>query len=262
MPLSRTGSLARWRKFDPDASAVEGCQPDILGTSGRRFAAWPAAPCLACVVSSVSIAQRQYPARLAQEARSAANYKVLRFGEQPLQAALSCLAGCSMMQPAHSRTRVRLASNTSALCTTPPGGAAMVSQHAVLWLFVAWLHAAKFAANLHSNIYRKPFATRVFGVNRRGSGLTFAPTIEEDVLNYDIQIDARGLHCPEPLMLVKNKIRELTGGDVLHILATDPTTERDFEHFCQFMKHDYLGVDRDGWQGDGDVLQFWIRKQA
>ena len=82
------------------------------------------------------------------------------------------------------------------------------------------------------------------------------------MLDYDIQIDARGLHCPEPLMLVKNKFRELTGGDVLHILATDPTTERDFEHFCQFMKHDYLGVDRNGWQGHRNVLQFWIRKQA
>jgi tRNA 2-thiouridine synthesizing protein A len=144
----------------------------------------------------------------------------------------------------------------------PPGAVAVVSQHAVLWLFLAWPHAAKFAANLHSNLCTKPFATRVFGVNRMASGLTSAPAIEEDVLNYDIQIDARGLHCPEPLMLVKNKVRELTGGDVLHILATDPTTERDFEHFCQFMKHDYLGVDRDGWQGDSDVLQFWIRKQA
>ena len=167
-----------------------------------------------------------------------------------------------MMQPAHSRTRVRLASNILALCATPPGGAAMVSRHAVLWLFLAWLHAAKFAANLHSIIFTKPFATRLFGVNRIASGLTSATANEEDVLDYDIQIDARGLHCPEPLMLVKNKVRELAEGDVLHVLATDPTTERDFEHFCQFMKHDYLGVDRDGWQGDGDVLQFWIRKQA
>ena len=52
------------------------------------------------------------------------------------------------------------------------------------------------------------------------------------------------------------------GGAVLHILATDPTTERDFDHFCQFMKHDYLKVDRAGWQGDDKVLQFWIRKHG
>ena len=82
------------------------------------------------------------------------------------------------------------------------------------------------------------------------------------MLDHDIQIDARGLRCPEPLMLVKNKVRELAGGDVLHILATDPTTERDFEHFGQFMKHDDLKVDRAGWQGDDKVLQFWIRKHG
>ncbi|HCG69551.1 MAG TPA: sulfurtransferase TusA [Gammaproteobacteria bacterium] len=82
------------------------------------------------------------------------------------------------------------------------------------------------------------------------------------LVQYDIQIDARGLLCPEPLMLVRNKVRELAKGCVLHILATDPTAERDFEHFCQFMKHDYLQVDRAGWQGDDQVLQFWIRKSG
>lgn len=81
-------------------------------------------------------------------------------------------------------------------------------------------------------------------------------------LEYDDQIDARGLACPEPLMLVKHRVRGLAGGEVLHVLATDPTTERDFEHFCQFMKHEYLKVDRGGWQGDGQVLQFWIRKRG
>ena len=81
-------------------------------------------------------------------------------------------------------------------------------------------------------------------------------------MDYDIQFDARGLRCPEPLMLVKNKVRELSGGDVLHILATDPTTERDLEHFCQFMNHDYLKIDWAGWQGDDKVVQFWIRKHS
>ena len=50
-------------------------------------------------------------------------------------------------------------------------------------------------------------------------------------MEYDVQLDARGLRCPEPLMLVRNKIRELPDGNVLHVLATDPTTERDLEHF-------------------------------
>lgn len=81
-------------------------------------------------------------------------------------------------------------------------------------------------------------------------------------MEYDVQIDARGLRCPEPLMLVRNKVRELSGGDLLHVLATDPTTERDLEHFCRFMKHDYVKCQRGGWEGDDQVLQFWIRKSG
>lgn len=79
-------------------------------------------------------------------------------------------------------------------------------------------------------------------------------------MQYDVQLDARGLRCPEPLMLVRNKVRELQSGDMLHVLATDPTTERDLQQFCQFMKHDYVQCQRDGWEGDDQVLQFWIRK--
>lgn len=79
-------------------------------------------------------------------------------------------------------------------------------------------------------------------------------------MEYDIQIDARGLRCPEPLMLVRNKVREIKKGDLLHVLATDPTTERDLEQFCQFMKHDYVSFQRGEWEGDEQILQFWIRK--
>ena len=48
-------------------------------------------------------------------------------------------------------------------------------------------------------------------------------------------LDASGLVCPEPLMLVRNRVREMRTGEVLHVVATDPTTERDFTHFCRFM---------------------------
>lgn len=54
---------------------------------------------------------------------------------------------------------------------------------------------------------------------------------------FDHEIDTRGLVCPEPLMRVRNKIRAIDAGETLHILATDPTTERDFTNFCRFMGH-------------------------
>ncbi len=53
-------------------------------------------------------------------------------------------------------------------------------------------------------------------------------------------LDARGLTCPEPLMLVRNAVRAMTAGDALTILATDPSTVRDFTNFCRFMGHELV----------------------
>ena len=70
-----------------------------------------------------------------------------------------------------------------------------------------------------------------------------------------MELDANGLVCPEPLMLVRNRVREMETGQLLHVLATDPTTQRDLEQFCRFMRHDMV----DSVVSDG-CLEFWIRK--
>ena len=53
----------------------------------------------------------------------------------------------------------------------------------------------------------------------------------------DFEIDTKGLVCPEPLMLVRNKVRDIKVGESIHILATDPSTRRDFTNYCRFMGH-------------------------
>ena len=71
----------------------------------------------------------------------------------------------------------------------------------------------------------------------------------------DFSIDATGLLCPEPLMVVRNRVREMRPGERLHIVATDPSTRRDFRDFCRFMGH--------GLQDLGEAqgrLEFIIRK--
>ena len=50
-------------------------------------------------------------------------------------------------------------------------------------------------------------------------------------------LDARGLLCPEPVMLLHNKVREMAAGEVLEVLATDPTTQRDIPNFCRHLGH-------------------------
>lgn len=53
----------------------------------------------------------------------------------------------------------------------------------------------------------------------------------------DFELDATGLLCPEPLMIARNKVREMKPGETLYIVATDPSTVRDFRNFCRFMGH-------------------------
>ena len=59
-------------------------------------------------------------------------------------------------------------------------------------------------------------------------------------------LDASGLICPEPIMLLHNVVRKMSGGDVLEMVATDPSTQRDIPKFCTFLNHDLLKSEDDG----------------
>ncbi len=51
------------------------------------------------------------------------------------------------------------------------------------------------------------------------------------------QLDAKGLFCPEPIMMLHQAIREIEVGQQLELLATDPATQRDVLKFCTFLGH-------------------------
>ena len=50
-------------------------------------------------------------------------------------------------------------------------------------------------------------------------------------------LDTCGLLCPEPVMMLHNKIRDMAVGEVVEVIATDPSTERDIPKFCAFLGH-------------------------
>lgn len=50
-------------------------------------------------------------------------------------------------------------------------------------------------------------------------------------------LDARGLYCPEPVMMLHNKVRDMQAGELLEVIATDPSTTRDIPKFCNFLGH-------------------------
>jgi tRNA 2-thiouridine synthesizing protein A len=47
------------------------------------------------------------------------------------------------------------------------------------------------------------------------------------------ELDARGLNCPLPILKTKKALAEMTSGQVLRVLATDPGSVRDFQAFSK-----------------------------
>ena len=76
-------------------------------------------------------------------------------------------------------------------------------------------------------------------------------------LQPDAILDACGLNCPEPVMMLHNKVRDLPAGGLLKVIATDPSTKRDIPKFCMFLGPELVE------QGeDGGTYLYWIRKKA
>lgn len=69
------------------------------------------------------------------------------------------------------------------------------------------------------------------------------------------QLDACGLYCPEPVMLLHNCIRDMASGEVVEVIATDPSTTRDVPKFCLFLGHELLARTQ-----TDDRYHYWIRK--
>ncbi|WP_024460655.1 sulfurtransferase TusA [Marinimicrobium sp. LS-A18] len=70
-------------------------------------------------------------------------------------------------------------------------------------------------------------------------------------------LDARGLVCPEPVMLLHRAVREVAAGEVIEMIATDPSTERDVPKFCLFLGHELVLEER-----EGEEYRYYIRKSG
>jgi tRNA 2-thiouridine synthesizing protein A len=75
------------------------------------------------------------------------------------------------------------------------------------------------------------------------------------MLNADLEVDARGLNCPLPILRAKKGINTLSSGQVLKIVATDPGSVKDLEAFCKQTGNEML----ESTQRNGE-FHFNIRK--
>lgn len=71
----------------------------------------------------------------------------------------------------------------------------------------------------------------------------------------DLEVDARGLLCPLPILRLAHAFRRAEVGAVAVLIATDPAAVEDVDAFCRERGHELLSTDR-----EGSVLRFRVRK--
>jgi len=52
-------------------------------------------------------------------------------------------------------------------------------------------------------------------------------------MDFDKELDARGLNCPLPILRAKKALTDMLSGQVLKIVATDPGSVKDFAAFAK-----------------------------
>jgi TusA-related sulfurtransferase len=54
------------------------------------------------------------------------------------------------------------------------------------------------------------------------------------------ELDARGLNCPLPILKAKKALSEMSTGEVLRVMTTDPGALRDFQAFSRQTGHELI----------------------
>lgn len=68
------------------------------------------------------------------------------------------------------------------------------------------------------------------------------------------KVDARKMSCPMPLLKLKQALNNTEVGGTVHLIATDPTSQRDFRSYINMTDHQM------SCQQDGDDFHFYVIK--
>lgn len=75
------------------------------------------------------------------------------------------------------------------------------------------------------------------------------------MIKSDVQLDAKGLACPMPIVKTKKAMNEVAEGQVLEVQATDKGSVADLAAWCKTVGHQYIGSqEKDG------VFYHYLRK--
>lgn len=75
-------------------------------------------------------------------------------------------------------------------------------------------------------------------------------------MNFDKELDARGLVCPLPILRTKKNLVDMMSGEVLKIITTDPGAVIDFQVFADQTGHALLSMSE-----TGEEFVFFLKKR-
>jgi len=73
--------------------------------------------------------------------------------------------------------------------------------------------------------------------------------------DFDQELDASGLNCPLPILRAKKTLSGMAAGQILHIIATDPGSVKDFDAFAKQTGNELLES-----KEEGGKFHFLIKK--
>ena len=69
-------------------------------------------------------------------------------------------------------------------------------------------------------------------------------------------LDTLGLKCPQPVLRIAAKAKDMQSGDILEVLGDCPTFEQDIRNWAQRMNKVVLSVKNDGADKKSIQIQF------
>ncbi len=75
-------------------------------------------------------------------------------------------------------------------------------------------------------------------------------------MNFDKELDARGLNCPLPILRAKKALAEMSGGQVLRVVSTDPGSVKDFAAFAKQTGNELLSSAE-----NGKEFEFFLKRK-
>ncbi|MDD5411766.1 MAG: sulfurtransferase TusA family protein [Methylobacter sp.] len=76
------------------------------------------------------------------------------------------------------------------------------------------------------------------------------------MIEFSLEVDASGLNCPLPLLRLKKALMEMSSGDVVKVIATDPAAHLDFGVYSDQTGHQIIEFIR---QSNAQI--FYIKKK-